>query len=169
MFLHSCLPTLSHSISWGNWKGIWLHKSHVEPGVAKSCTFDLRINITNQCWAPKEKTKRNRLPTPRPVLLQNCGFDLIFIVSKSHSPESLVIKGQVRQRHLSPLRWVTPTWQHKSPLWGCPDKLLDFLYPQSARFVIQPRVVCTLKGHIIISINSQGCWKVQTESWRLNI
>lgn len=35
MFLYGCLPTLSHSISWGNCKGIWIHKSHAELRVAK--------------------------------------------------------------------------------------------------------------------------------------
>jgi len=41
---------------------------------------------------------------------------------------------------------------------GHPDKAFDFLYLKTDGFVIQPRVIRTLKAqHIVISINNQGC------------
>jgi len=45
---------------------------------------------------------KSSLPIPPDFQPQYYGFDLIFTVSRSHSPESLVIKAQVRHQTYSP-------------------------------------------------------------------
>lgn len=104
MFLYSCLPTVTPFPGvivkvFGHTNPMWVWER------LKGCKFDLTINITNltfQFWASNEIIRRSSPPTSHSLHPHYYSFDLIFTVSKSHNPESLVIKAQVRHQTYSP-------------------------------------------------------------------
>lgn len=107
----------------------------------KSHEFDMRLSIpslTFQCWAPKWDHEEKQ--APHPLQPWHWGFDLFFPVSKSHSPESLGIKGQVRHQRFS--YTDSAPWQPKNPPILQEDVLTNpgFLMPPDFN---QPRVICT--------------------------
>lgn len=69
--LCSCLPTSSHSISWGNCEGICIHKSHVELGVAKKLQIWLEVKHPKPDFpmlGPKKRLGRETGSPPLPAL-----------------------------------------------------------------------------------------------------
>lgn len=107
----------------------------------KSREFDTRLNISSltfQCWAPKRDYEEKQAPHPIQPWLW--GLDLFFPASKSHNPESLGIKGQVRHQRFSYTDFAP--WQPKNPLIVKEGVQTNpcFLIPPDFN---PPRVICT--------------------------
>lgn len=136
MFLCTCLPTCSHSISWGNCGGIWIHKSCVE--LAKKLQIWHEVKHPQPDFSvlgPKKGLWREAGSPPHLALALG-----LWPRFSSQEKSQSRIKGRVRHQRCS--YTDSAPWQPKNPLTLQEGVQTNpwFLTPPDFN---PPRVICT--------------------------